>query len=169
MPGIVRLSAIHQPQTSLVHSTPSLVRGYDSCSHPPSAGFGYWAGCCNHSRTLTHCPLGDVAVILKIWFSNSLYRIISQALAAKLLSGKWTHCILTWTGHSWSSVFCCLTQWGWEKMAAILQMTFWSVFSRMKMYEFRFKFHWSVQHSSIGSDNGLAPTRWQAIIWTNGG
>ena len=23
------------------------------------------------------------------------------------------------------------------------------------------------QYSSIGSDNGLAPTRWQAIIWTN--
>ena len=25
------------------------------------------------------------------------------------------------------------------------------------------------QYSSIGSDNGLAPTRWQAIIWTNDG
>ena len=22
-------------------------------------------------------------------------------------------------------------------------------------------------YSNIGSDNGLAPTRWQAIIWTN--
>ena len=25
------------------------------------------------------------------------------------------------------------------------------------------------QYSSTGSDNGLAPTRRQAIIWTNGG
>ena len=25
----------------------------------------------------------------------------------------------------------------------------------------------SWQYSSIGSDNGLAPARWQAIIWTN--
>ena len=25
------------------------------------------------------------------------------------------------------------------------------------------------QYSSIGSDNGLALTRWQAIIWTNNG
>ena len=31
----------------------------------------------------------------------------------------------------------------------------------MKMYEFRLK--------SIGSDNGLAPIRRQAIIWTNDG
>ena len=26
-----------------------------------------------------------------------------------------------------------------------------------------------INNSSIGSDNGLAPTRWQAIIWTNDG
>ena len=44
----------------------------------------------------------------------------------------------------------------------------------MKMYEFQLKFHWSLflgpnlQYSSkIGSDNGLTPTRRQAIIWTN--
>ena len=35
----------------------------------------------------------------------------------------------------------------------------------MKMFEFRLKFHWSL--FSIGSDNGLAPNRRQAIIWTN--
>ena len=45
----------------------------------------------------------------------------------------------------------------------------------MKMYEFRLRFHWSLflrskkQYSSIGSDNGLVPTRRQAIIWTNDG
>ena len=26
-----------------------------------------------------------------------------------------------------------------------------------------------LQYSIIGSDNGLAPSRWQAIIWTNNG
>ena len=39
-------------------------------------------------------------------------------------------------------------------------------FSWMKMYEFRLTFHWS---SNMGSGNGLAPTRRQAIIWTNDG
>ena len=45
----------------------------------------------------------------------------------------------------------------------------------MKMYGFRLKFHWSLllgsnqQYSVIGSENGLAPIRQQAIIWTNDG
>ena len=48
----------------------------------------------------------------------------------------------------------------------------------MKMYEFRIKFQWILflgvklaifQHWFIGSDNGLAPDRRQAIIWTNDG
>ena len=30
---------------------------------------------------LTHWPLAGVAVILKVWFSNSLYRIVAWALA----------------------------------------------------------------------------------------
>ena len=28
---------------------------------------------------------------------------------------------------------------------------------------------YNLQYGSIGSDNGLAPNRWQAIIWTNVG
>ena len=46
----------------------------------------------------------------------------------------------------------------------------------MKMLEFRLKFYWSLFlrvrltiKFSIGSDNGLAQTRRQAIIWTNDG
>ena len=41
------------------------------------------------------------------------------------------------------------------------------------MYEYGLKFNWffsygsNLQYSSIGSDNGLAPNRWQVIIWTN--
>ena len=61
---------------------------------------------------------------------------------------------------------CALTHWGRDKMAAIFLTTFWNVFSWMKMYEFRLRFHWNV---FIGSDNGLAPTRRQAIIWANDG
>ena len=43
-------------------------------------------------------------------------------------------------------------------------------------FKFWLGFHWSLlpcvqgsnwQYSGIGSDNGLAPARWRAIIWTN--
>ena len=37
-----------------------------------------------------------------------------------------------------------LTHWGWDKMNAISQTTFWSAFSWMKMFDFRLKFHWSL-------------------------
>ena len=68
-----------------------------------------------------------------------------------------------------------LTHWGRDKMDANSQTTFSSAFSWMKIFEFRLKFHWSLflrvqlTYSSIGSDNGLAPSRGQAIIWTNDG
>ena len=68
-----------------------------------------------------------------------------------------------------------LTHWGWDKMAAVFQ-TFWNAFSWMKMYKFQSRFHWNSlrfvrnwQYTSIGSDNGLAPSRRQAIIWTSDG
>ena len=66
-----------------------------------------------------------------------------------------------------------LTHWGHFKMATTLQTTFSDAFSWMKICEFWLRFHLSLfvkfnqQYSSIGSDNGLAPTRQQAIIWTN--
>ena len=68
-----------------------------------------------------------------------------------------------------------LTHWGRDKMDAISQTTFSSAFSWMKMFEFQLKFHWSLflkvqlKYSSIGLDYGLAPSRRQAIIWTNDG
>ena len=37
-----------------------------------------------------------------------------------------------------------LTHWGWDKMDAISQTTFWSAFSWMKMFEFLLQFHWSL-------------------------
>ena len=64
-----------------------------------------------------------------------------------------------------------LTHRGRDKMAVIFQTTFCNAFSWMTLYEFGIKFYscpygpnWSF--SNIGSDNGLAPTRQQAIIWT---
>ena len=44
---------------------------------------------CHQAYQLTHWHLGDVAVILKVWFSNSLHRIIALALTAKLLPGEY--------------------------------------------------------------------------------
>ena len=70
-----------------------------------------------------------------------------------------------------------LTHWVQDKMAAILQTIFSNAFFWRKMYEFRFKFHWSVflrvqlttfQHKFY-SDHGWAPARQQAIIWTGDG
>ena len=37
-----------------------------------------------------------------------------------------------------------LTHWGRDKMAAVSQTMFSNIFSWMKMYEFRLKFHWSL-------------------------
>ena len=64
-----------------------------------------------------------------------------------------------------------------RRMAAISRTTFSNTFSWIKMYQFRLRFLWSLflklqltifQHCfSIGSDNGLAQHRRQAIIWTN--
>ena len=49
-------------------------------------------------------------------------------------------------------------------MVAISQMTFSSATSWMRSLLFKFVFHWRL---NIGSGNGLARDRWQAITWTN--
>ena len=68
-----------------------------------------------------------------------------------------------------------LTHWGRDKMDTIFQ-TFSNIFSWMKIYKFQIRFHWSlfptVQLTIFQdwfSDNGFAPSRQQAIIWTNNG
>ena len=66
-----------------------------------------------------------------------------------------------------------LTHLPLDKMAAISQTIFSGAFSWMKSFIFWLKFHWSLfiranwQYLGIGLDNGLAPNRRQAIIWTN--
>ena len=58
-----------------------------------------------------------------------------------------------------------------DKMATIFQKTFSNAVSWMKIFEFHGRLFQgsNQQYSSIGSDNGLVPTRRQAIIWTNYG
>ena len=60
------------------------------------------------------------------------------------------------------------THWGRDKMATIFQTTFWNAFSRMKMYEFRLRFHWSL-FLRVQLTIFQHWTRRQAIIWTNDG
>ena len=80
----------------------------------------------------------------------------------------WHNCMNPW---SYSS----LTHWGRDKMAAIWQTTFSNASSWMKIYEFRFRFHWSLllrlqltisQHCL---DNGSAPShylnQWWLVFW----
>ena len=56
------------------------------------------------------------------------------------------------------------TQWGLNKMAHILQTTFWNEFSSMKNQVFWIKFHWTVFQwvwltmSTFRSGNGLEPS-----------
>ena len=66
-----------------------------------------------------------------------------------------------------------LTYWGRDKKVAILQTTLSNTFFWMEIFQIRLRFHWNlflmVQNSSMGSNNGLAPNRRQAIIGTNDG
>ena len=58
-------------------------------------------------------------------------------------------------------------------MAAIFQTTFWNGFSWMNIYRISIKISLKFvprdPTNNIPADNGLAPTRRQAIIWTNDG
>ena len=71
----------------------------------------------------------------------------------------------------------CISHCGQDKMAAISQSTFSSAFFLMWTIEFWITCHWSMllilgsnlQYCCIGSGNGLALNRRQAIIWNNVG
>ena len=79
-----------------------------------------------------------------------------------------------------------LTHWSGHKMANISQTTFSNAIPWMKVEDnstnislefvpkcqinnYNRSNHTNVQYNNISSDNGLAPTRRQAIIWTNDG
>ena len=65
-----------------------------------------------------------------------------------------------------------LTHWRWDKMATVSQTTFSNAFYWMKTWisiniSLKLVSKGHQQYSSIGSNNGLAPTRQQAIICTH--
>ena len=107
------------------------------------------------------------------WISNHSHSLIWDVI---------THQCSNFNGHSikvieWvstgycSSVFNSLRS---RQNGPIFHRTFSNGFSWMKMYAFRLKLHGNpfpkVQSTIfIGLDNGLAPVRLQAIIWTNDG
>ena len=69
-----------------------------------------------------------------------------------------------------------LTHWGWDKMEAIFRTTVSNGFSWIKNFWISIKISMKFvtrgpikQYHSIGLDDGLAPTRWQAIIWSSDG
>ena len=77
-------------------------------------------------------------------------------------SDAWTY--MPWKYWPWLNiiVYCCgthtlhlfcfsLTHWGWDKMAAILQMTFSIAFSWIKMYGFLFKFPKGPNNNNISA------------------
>ena len=78
------------------------------------------------------------------------------------------------TTSSMSPLWYMLAHWGRDKMATIFRTTFSNAFSWMKIISFYLNsveiwiqgsnYHYII----IGSDDGLAPIRRQAIIWTNG-
>ena len=51
------------------------------------------------SKPLTQCPLKDVEINLKVWFSDSLYRIVAWAFGVKLFSGDWRRSLLMISQH----------------------------------------------------------------------
>ena len=106
-------------------------------------------------------------VVCPLWyFIIFLYMI---TVSAYVNSVRVTH--LLWTKLQTTI----LTYWGRDTMATLSQTAQWNAFSWMKMFKFGLKFHWNRflelnwQQVSIGSDNGVASYRWQAIIWTNDG
>ena len=112
-----------------------------------------------------------MAVILKLWFTNTCYRLSSWTLLAKLLTSEchgtpWTisqHWFGYWLGAvrqqpiTWANVHPDLCHY----MASIChnELTHWGRVTHICVGKL----------TIIGSDNGLSPGRHQAIIWTSSG
>ena len=79
--------------------------------------------------------------------------------------------IIIWTNDGIYASLIKLTHWGWDKTAAISQMTFSSAFLLMITFELQTQTQNILYffYDSIGSDNGLALIRRQAVIGTNDG
>ena len=118
-----------------------------------------------HVRSLGHClevKAHVSAFQFQVRFRSEIYLILWK------LKGS----ILPVWMKEFISVSSGLTHWGRDKMAAISQTTFSHAFFACKCMTFTSGFTevssygLNLPYSSIGSGIGLAPTRWQAISWT---
>ena len=84
------------------------------------------------------------------WLSHQLFKLARKLISSNFIQisqgsmGKRT--IIKFTDKIFWVIVALreLTHWGRDQMDAISQTTFWIVFSWMKMFEFRLKFHWSL-------------------------
>ena len=73
-----------------------------------------------------------------------LHRNICRSELETVLHGS-RLLLLSYRSDSWpSGCNLILTHWGRDKMAPIFQTIFSNAFSRMRMYEFRLRFHWTL-------------------------
>ena len=86
------------------------------------------------------------------WFlSQHVFWVVVSDLAGLAHQGSVLQLVATdflwkliWRLKIYINPWCFLTHWGRDEMNNILQTTFSNVFSSMKMFEFRLKFHWSL-------------------------
>ena len=110
---------------------------------------------CKCTRSWVHTVLTQHLLPNHGWNNSPSYIYITVQRVAHchpyLIWFSWPTC--HWIHFSWWSISACpdvaaavlavvLIHWGWNKMAAILQMTFSNAFSSIKMYEFHLIFHW---------------------------
>ena len=90
-----------------------------------------------------------------VCWNSQKYTAMKRLCIVRLRIGKLPLIMATWLAY----------------MTLILVMRLTFVAIHYSHIRFRVKFHWNffprVQFSRIGSNNGLAPNRQQAIIWTN--
>ena len=98
------------------------------------------------------------------------------------LSQCWSSCLAPYgvSRPQWVKQYCMkyngdrgtLTHWDWDKMVTMSQITFLSIFLNENIcisIKLSLKFVPKGPVNNIVSNNGLAPTRRQTIIWTNDG
>ena len=147
---------------TLQYEKPTHKQSWYWLSHTtPASASGDWFNIkmSSYQYRKSHC--GDKTVIRSSYLHNG------NSYTGKTTSLYWIR-----TQKGWENIVSS-TLWGLDQMAAIFWMTYSKAFSWMKMYEFHLKYHWNLflrfelTIFIIGSDNGLVPTRKEAIIWTN--
>ena len=95
-------------------------------------------------------PTGDAPTTSKWWtilLPTKVYLILEVFAVVSIGSiSQWRQRIFGIRRPQWVNAdiqLLCLSHWGWDKMAAILQNTFSNAFSWMKII-FWFKFHWDL-------------------------